>query len=105
MERGDREALLAEPVIPGLTDGLVGLTPGQIDYAVHSLRDLGLLLPKDEVAPSDLDAHPLVREYFGARLEKERPDAWRAAHGRLVRLLPVQGAAGGVSGTDAYGCL
>jgi hypothetical protein len=83
MEKGDREALLTAPVIPGLTDGLVGLTPRQIDYAVQSLRDLGLLLPRDKDTPHDLDAHPLVREYFGARLEKEQPEAWRAAHGRL----------------------
>jgi hypothetical protein len=83
MEKGDREALLAEPVIPGLTDGLVGLTRNQLDYAVQSLRDLGLLLPRDKDTPDDLDAHPLVREYFSARLEKEQPDAWKAAHGRL----------------------
>jgi hypothetical protein len=105
MEKGDRGALLAEPVIPGLTDGLVGLTPGQIDYAVQSQRDLGLLLPKDEGAPGDLDAHPLVREYFGARLEKVRPDAWCAAQGRLYDYYRFRGPPEAFRSDEAYGVL
>ncbi len=105
MEKGDREALLAKPAIPGLTEGLVGLTPGRIDYAVQSLRDLGLLLPKDEGAPGDLDAHPLVREYFGARLEKEQPKAWRAAHGRLYDYYKFRGLPEAFRNSEAYGVL
>jgi tetratricopeptide (TPR) repeat protein len=34
-----------------------------------------------------LDAHPLVREYFGRRLREQRPEAWRAAHRRLFEHL------------------
>jgi tetratricopeptide (TPR) repeat protein len=34
-----------------------------------------------------LDAHPLLREYFGRRLREQRPEAWRAAHRRLYEHL------------------
>jgi hypothetical protein len=105
MERGDREALLAEPGIPGLTDGLVGLTPGQIDYAVQSLRDLGLLLPRDKDTSHDLDAHPLVREYFGARLEKDQPEAWKTAHGRLYDYYRFRGLPNAFREPVAYAAL
>ena len=101
MERGDREALLAEPVIPGLS-GLVAPRP-TIDYAVQSLRDLGLLLPRDKDTPDDLDAHPLVREYFGARLEKEQPEAWQAAHGRLYDYYRFRGLPEAFREPVAYG--
>jgi tetratricopeptide (TPR) repeat protein len=47
---------------------------------------LGPRLRGDErssVAPDSLDAHPLVREWFGESLRKKSETAWRAAHGRL----------------------
>ena len=34
-----------------------------------------------------LDAHPLLREYFGRQLRTQQPDAWRAAHRRLYEHL------------------
>ena len=46
-----------------------------------------LLAPADPSAPEALDAHPLVREWFGQRLERTHPEAWRAAHGRLFEHL------------------
>ena len=38
-------------------------------------------------APDEIDAHPLVREHFGERLRTEKPEAWRAGHGRLYEHL------------------
>ncbi|HEX9982952.1 MAG TPA: TIR domain-containing protein [Thermoanaerobaculia bacterium] len=35
------------------------------------------------MAGTALDAHPLIREYFGRRLRESVPEAWRAAHARL----------------------
>ena len=46
-----------------------------------------LLAPQDPTAPDVLDAHPLVREWFGRRLEEMNSDAWRAAHGRVYEHL------------------
>lgn len=66
--------------------------------AFHHLKKLGLLaenpLPEGELPKNlphltalrhtaALDAHPLVREHFGERLEKDNPTAWREANLRL----------------------
>jgi len=42
-----------------------------------------LVAPESTHRPGVLDAHPLVREHFGAELELEYPDAWREGHNRL----------------------
>ncbi|WP_295384947.1 TIR and AAA domain-containing protein [uncultured Thiodictyon sp.] len=70
----------AEPPIPGLTQALQGADERAIAESLARLRQWGLV-DCDPAAPApELDAHPLVRERFGARLETEQPDAWRAAH-------------------------
>ena len=78
-------AVLAGPGIPGLTDGLAAVSRAQWDQAVAALRSLGLLAPKRGQAPDELDAHPLIREYFGIRLRRDHPLAWKQAHSRLWR--------------------
>jgi hypothetical protein len=80
-------ALRAEPVIAGLTDSIVGLDNEKWERAVARLRDARLLAPSDPSAPDALDAHPLVREWFGERLRKTNEAAWKAAHGRLYEHL------------------
>ncbi len=105
LERKVLDALLAPPAIAGLTEGLAGVSRTQWMYAVESLRDLGLLLPKDQDAPDDLDAHPLVREYFGLRLEQERPEAFEAAHGRLYDFYRFQGLPPALQDPVAYALL
>jgi len=92
------DALCAPPTIEGLTDGLQGLSAQQIQRAFNHLKKLGLLeenrlranqLPKNlPHLPAlrdleSLDAHPLVREHFGQKMEAEQPDAWREANTRL----------------------
>jgi hypothetical protein len=51
------------------------------------LRDVRLLDPEDSHSPDALDAHPLVREWFGERLRQTNESAWKAAHGRLYEHL------------------
>ena len=51
------------------------------------LRAVRLLLPEDPTAPGTLDAHPLVREWFGERLHQRNETAWREAHARLYEHL------------------
>jgi CHAT domain len=80
-------ALRRNPAIPGLTDAIVDLDEGAWQRAVARLRDVRLLAPQDAAAPDALDAHPLVREWFGQRQEQANPEAWRAAHGRLYEHL------------------
>lgn len=78
-------ALRSEPVIPHLTEPLVQLTTPQWNTTIKRLEQTGLVSShrSHPSRRSHLDAHPLVREYFGQRLRREYPDAWRAAHRRL----------------------
>lgn len=80
-------ALGKEPVIIGLTDSIVGLDEGRWQRAVNRLREVHLLAPADPSMPGALDAHPLVREWFGERLKEKSEKAWREAHGRLYEHL------------------
>lgn len=56
---------------------------------IEALRELarrGLIAKFNESGPFDkasIDCHPLVREYFGARLKELDGGTFRAAHGRL----------------------
>ena len=80
----DAIALLrAAPAIPGLTDRLQHISKRDWQGALNHLRDLRLLAEKDDHDPDTLDCHPLIREYFGDRLEKQHPTAWKEAHARL----------------------
>ncbi len=80
-------ALRRKPVILGLTGAIVDLDEGAWQRAVSRLRDVRLLVPQDPSEPDALDAHPLVREWFGQQVEETKPEAWRAAHGRLYEHL------------------
>jgi hypothetical protein len=77
------KALRAKPAIVGLTDALVGIGDGDWRRAVARLREVRLLVPVDPAALDALDAHPLVREWFGEQLREAKEDGWKAAHSRL----------------------
>ena len=76
-------ALRAEPAISGLTDAIAGLDQAAWNRAVHRLREARLLSPVDSAKPEALDAHPLVREWFGDRLRRTSEATWKAAHNRI----------------------
>jgi tetratricopeptide (TPR) repeat protein len=93
------DALRAVPVIPGLTDTLADLPTSEWNQALTSLRDVGLLVAvASDTGPEELDAHPLVREHFGAQVKNNSLDAWRAGHGRLYDHL--ESTAKPLPGTD-----
>lgn len=73
------QALRAEPVIPGLTDTLVGLKDRQWNIAMKRLAEVDLLT----ATPEAIDAHPLIREYFAKQLREGKPEAFQAGHSRL----------------------
>jgi hypothetical protein len=70
-----KAAGLAPPLAP-----LTTMTPMRWATAVSRLRAQRLLLPRDPTRPHDLDAHPMVRAHFGARLKRTAPEVFRAAH-------------------------
>jgi tetratricopeptide (TPR) repeat protein len=79
--------LRAEPAIPGLTEGLTLQDEVAWKHALLPLRNARLIVEEDGgfTARPTLDAHPLVRDYFGRRLRDSHPDAWREANDRLYR--------------------
>ena len=93
----------AAPPIPGLTEALHGADDRGIAESLARLCQWGLV-DCDPAAPApDLDAHPLVRERFGARLEAERPAAWRAAHRCLFewfQTVPGEDSPDGLEGLE-----
>lgn len=78
------DALREEPVITGLTEPLIGLSPRDWALVASRLEEINLLTVQTDGA---LDAHPLLREYFARRLREQQPEAWRAAHRRLYEHL------------------
>ncbi len=77
------KALRAKPAVAGLTDALVDLGDEPWLRHVERLRDVRLLAPRDPSDPEAIDAHPLVREWFGERLKATNEAAWKAGHSRL----------------------
>ena len=77
------KALRAKPAISRLTDALIDLDDDEWRDAIGRLREVRLLAPVDPSDPEALDAHPLVREWFGDRLRRTDEAAWKAAHSRL----------------------
>jgi tetratricopeptide (TPR) repeat protein len=65
--------------IPHLTAGI-----DENDWleAIAGLREEHHLLSQHD-GDSDLDCHPLIREYFGKQLQTQHPDSWQQAHARL----------------------
>lgn len=84
------DALRKAPAIASLTEALVGLAEEDWEFSLTSLRDAKLVtVNRDEGSGElvSLDAHPLLREYFGTRVRLQQREAWRAAHGRLFEHL------------------
>jgi len=68
------EALLKAPAIYGLTESLTDLSPTELRTVLARLRRARLLTGEDPHNPVHLDAHPLVREYFGEQPAKAWTD-------------------------------
>src|SRR5262249_25841305 len=68
-------ALMNAPVIPGLTNTLVGITESQRNLALNRLEAAHLLTVNRDTAGRlvALDAHPLLREYFARQLRQQHP--------------------------------
>ena len=82
-------ALWQPPAIDGLTEPLVGLSEAHRNLSLKRLENAKLLTVNHDAAFTlvALDTHPLIREYFAARLSKRQPEAWRGAHRRLYEHL------------------
>lgn len=77
---GALKALKQAAPIQGLTATLHEVDETAIMESLARLSQWGLLNADLTRREPELDAHPLVREHFGALLEKNEPQAWQAAH-------------------------
>ena len=77
------EALLKPPAISSLTESLTDLSPSEWRTILARLRGARLLVGEDPHNPGQLNAHPLVREYFGEQLRSQQTDAWKECNRRL----------------------
>lgn len=78
-------ALREAPIIVGVTEPLVGLGEAEWNRCLSHLRRARLIVEVD--GTEALDAHPLIRAYFGAVFQQENPIGFRTAHGRLFEYL------------------
>ena len=76
-------ALLKSPAIRDVTESLSDLSPTEWRSILARLRRARLLAGEDPQNPGYLDAHPLVREYFGEQLRSQQTDAWKECNRRL----------------------
>jgi len=76
-------AVRERPAISGLTESLQHFKAREWNQAIAKLRRIKLLAGVSTDDPGSLDAHPLVRHYFKQQLQRNYPNAWRLANGRL----------------------
>ncbi len=76
-------AVRAAPAIPNLTEQVQKFSEAEWSRLITKLRHLKLLRAESRHRSDSLDAHPLVREHFGAQLKGEYPEAWREGNNRL----------------------
>lgn len=81
------KALAAPPAIPGVTEHLVNTDDRALLESINRLRQWGMLADPGSIETPELDAHPLVREYFGDRLRASHEPGWREAHSRMYDYL------------------
>ncbi|HXH37751.1 MAG TPA: hypothetical protein VNN08_03910, partial [Thermoanaerobaculia bacterium] len=71
---------------------VIGYSEEEAKKAVDSDDRLGAPKPFENprsviLNAQSVDAHPLIREYFGRRLRETSPESWQAAHSRLFEHL------------------
>ncbi len=81
------KALATEPIINGVTNHLARASDRELLEAISRLCQWGMLADPASLEAPELDAHPLVREYFGDQLRHRNESGWREAHSRLFDYL------------------
>ena len=75
--------LLKSPSIPGFTESLTDLDRTEWQTILAKLRRASLLAREDPQNPGQLEAHPLVREFFGEQLRSQQTEGWKECNRRL----------------------
>ena len=88
-DAGCLEALWSGPAIANLTEPLIAASEAQRTLALKRLADAKLVTVERDGANAlvQVDAHPLLREYFAKRLREADLAAFQAGHKRLYEHL------------------
>lgn len=84
------KALAAAPAIAGVTEHLATANDTELWESISRLRQWGMLADPATLETPELDAHPLIREYFGGELRRVNETGWRAAHSRMFDYLTAK---------------
>lgn len=82
--------LRAMPAIHGLADASEQLSEDDWELTISNLRDAALLAESQLDRATVLEAHPLVREYFGSQFQQLYPEGWKEGHRRLFEHLKTK---------------
>ncbi|NQU86889.1 MAG: toll/interleukin-1 receptor domain-containing protein [Mariniphaga sp.] len=64
----------------GFADKILDTSGDVWKTTLKNLRKHKLIFRESLHNSNTLDCHPLIREYFGEKLEKQNPDAWKQSH-------------------------
>ncbi len=78
-------ALLQPPVIPGLSEPLIGLSEADWEFCLTGLEETNLITVNRDEDDSiiSIDTHPHIREYFAMRLSADFRSGWVKGHKRI----------------------
>ncbi len=81
------ESLRARPVVFGLNDTLLRASARDWTQALGKLKRIGLVASGTGIT---IDAHPLVRQHYSEKFQKENSKAWREGHRRLYEFVRMK---------------
>jgi hypothetical protein len=87
------DILRARPPVRGLNNGLTRLQGHEWARALTHLRRMKLIYENQALQSDAIDAHPLVREYFGAQIAEKFHTAWTEGNRRLFAYYSTKGEA------------
>jgi tetratricopeptide (TPR) repeat protein len=82
------ERFYRPPLITGLNEPLLNLTPSACLYLSIDVCKMGLAVTSD--GQDTLELHPMVRNFFRERLKHGKPETYRAAHSHLYEYFLAQ---------------
>lgn len=83
VEQAAIDAIIKNTPLPGLNSELFNISFEKQAEVLRILKKHNLLLKDSEHRLGVLDCHPIIREHFGDKLQKENSEAWKEAHSRL----------------------
>ena len=79
------EYLINQTKIDLITDKVKNISTDTWKYSINNLRELGLVNIKNNSGEIIFDCHPLIREHFGNKFERENIESYKKAHERLFK--------------------